>query len=118
MRAYVTNGTSTIDLFNYLGTAGADPLDAAAGDGFLFYWTAIPNDWTQATLVITSSSNSTQGAERYDFDRIEFRAVPEPGTWVVALVALAAAVAGRMTGGERRIGGSSADLTKSMGVAS
>jgi probable HAF family extracellular repeat protein len=88
VRAYVTNGTSTIDLLNFSGLGGADPLDAVAGDGFLLYWTAIPDDWTRATLVITSSSNSTQAAERYDFDSIEFRAVPEPSMCAVVLVSI------------------------------
>jgi hypothetical protein len=93
VRAYVTDGTSQIDLFNFAGTAASDPLDQAAGAGFVRYSVAIPNDWAEAALVITSSSNSTQGAERFDFDSIEFRAIPEPGTWGMVLAALVTAVA-------------------------
>jgi probable HAF family extracellular repeat protein len=96
VRAYVTNGTDTIDLANLTAAAGADAIDDLAGDGFLFRTAVIPNDWTQATLVITSSSNSTQAAERYDFDSIEFRAIPEPSAWGLAMAAVIAAAAGRI----------------------
>jgi hypothetical protein len=47
-------------------------LDDLAGDGYFSYSTEIPDDWATAILVIASSSNSSQGAERYDFDSIEF----------------------------------------------
>ena len=89
-RVYVTNGSDSINLLNFMGPV----LDNFGGDGFLIYQAAIPNDWTQATLVIASSTNSTQGAERFDFDSIEFRGVaviPEPATWILVLGSLVAA---------------------------
>lgn len=89
VRAYVTNDAESIDLFNLLGAAGNDPLDALAGEGIRRYSAAIPDNWTKATLVITSSSNSSQAAERYDFDNVEFRGVPEPSTMGLLAAALA-----------------------------
>jgi hypothetical protein len=93
VRVYVTNGTDSVNLLNFSGPA----LDNFGGDGFLTYQAAIPNDWAHATLVMTSSTNSTQGAERFDFDSIEFRGavvIPEPGTCAVALAGLIVAAAG------------------------
>jgi probable HAF family extracellular repeat protein len=87
VRAYVTNGSETIDIANFEGPS----IDDVAGDGFLEYRIAIPNDWTVATLVITSSTDSSQAFERFDFDSIEFRgvfAIPEPATWGMTLAAL------------------------------
>ncbi|MEX2187571.1 MAG: dockerin type I domain-containing protein [Pirellulales bacterium] len=72
LRVFVTDGISELNLVDLHGAAGDDPLDDLAGDGYLAYSTAIPDDWATATLVISSSSNSSQGAERYDFDSIEF----------------------------------------------
>ena len=90
VRVYVTNGTETLDLLNLSDTTGLHLLD---GIGFVRYWAAIPNDWTQAALVISSSSNSSDGAKRYDFDSIEFRGggIPEPPTWGFILGSLVAA---------------------------
>ena len=90
VRVFVTNGTDTIDLINSVANAGSDAIDDLAGNGFVRFSAFMPNEWTQATLVITSSTNSTQGAEQFDFDGIEFRGIPEPGTWGLALMALAA----------------------------
>ena len=97
VRLYVTNNIDTIELLNLSGGTGLNDL---AGDGFLDYRAFIPNDWTQASLVITSSSNSSTGAERYDFDSIRFRgvpvAVPEPSTLMLAAVGILALIAFRM----------------------
>jgi probable HAF family extracellular repeat protein len=96
VRIYVTNDIDTIDLVNLSGATGLNDL---AGDGFLRFWAAIPNDWTQVALLITSSSNSTQASERFDFDTIEFRgvvAIPEPATLGVAVFALLVGVAMRL----------------------
>jgi hypothetical protein len=76
LRVFVTNGTDELDVFSAHGvTGGADPLDDLAGDGYLTYSLAVPDAWTQATLVLHTSSNSSTGAERYDFDSIEFRGI-------------------------------------------
>lgn len=78
LHVYVTDGEVQIDLFHEHGTAGFDPLDTLADDGFLSYFANIPNTWTQVTLVIQSSSNSTAGAEIYGFDSIEFVGIIDP----------------------------------------
>lgn len=75
VRVYATNGREEIDLFNQIGTATTDGLDNLAGRGFTTFSAAIPNSWTQATLVATSSSNSSTGAERYDFDNLFFTGI-------------------------------------------
>ena len=61
-------------------------------DVFLHYETMIPDSWTQATLTISSYTNSSAGAESVDFDNIFITGVPvpEPST---ALMLLAAAFA-------------------------
>ena len=92
VRASITNGTETIDVATFEGPL----IDDLAGDGFLDYRMAIPGDWTQATLVISSSTDSSQGSERFDFDSIEFRGIfviPEPGTWGLAIAGLVIAAA-------------------------
>jgi hypothetical protein len=102
VRAYLTNGTSTIDLINISGSGmvALDRLEILGrAGGLLPYSTIIPDDWTQATFVITSSTNSTEGAERFEFDSTEFRGtvvIPEPCTRGVAVIGLAAAVACRL----------------------
>jgi probable HAF family extracellular repeat protein len=95
VRAYVTDGTQTIDLVNFSATAGMDAIDSLAGDGFLRYRATIPNDWTQARLVISSSTNSTQAPERFDFDSIEFRGVaviPEPSALAISMAIVVVAL--------------------------
>jgi hypothetical protein len=72
VRIYATNGSQSIDVFNQSGTATTDGLDNLAGRGFTAFSAALPGDWTQAWLVISSSSNSSVGAERFDFDNILF----------------------------------------------
>jgi hypothetical protein len=91
LRIQVTNGTQTIDLINAQGTSAQDPLDALAGEGYQFLSVDIPASWTQATLTITSSSNSSVGAERFDFDSVAFRGmfvIPEPSTIVLVTIGL------------------------------
>jgi hypothetical protein len=78
VRIYVTDGSRQISLFNALGTSATDPLDTLAGDGFTVLSAIVPDDWATARLVIESSSNSTQGSERYDFDNIEFSGISTP----------------------------------------
>jgi hypothetical protein len=57
-----------------------DGLDARAGAGFRFYFAQIPDDWDQVQLVVSTFSNSTVGAERFDIDAVTIRGVlvPEP----------------------------------------
>ena len=74
VRIYITDGNQIIDLFDQQGAQ----LNNLAGDGFLPFAATIPDNWSNARLVIESSSNSSQAAERYDFDNIFFTGVPVP----------------------------------------
>lgn len=72
VRIFVTNGIDAIDLLNETGTA----LNALSTLEYQTYAADIPDEWTQATLVISSLSNSGQGSERYDIDSVLFEGVP------------------------------------------
>ena len=43
-------------------------MDDLAGSGYQTLSVEIPDGWNHAALVIDSHSNSSTGAERYDFD--------------------------------------------------
>lgn len=94
IRVYVTNGTETLNLLNLVGTAATnDPIEQLAATLPLpqTFQVAIPEHWTTATLFISSSSNSTAAAERFDFDNVHFRAipaVPEPSSFLLMAVGL------------------------------
>jgi hypothetical protein len=95
LRVYITDGTSTIDLIQ---AVGATPLNALAGDGFLLYGAHVPSDWARVSLVMASSSNSSQASERYDLDDVEIRgsvAIPEPSSATLVIVAVAFAFGSR-----------------------
>jgi hypothetical protein len=99
VRAYVTNGADTIYLLNETATDPFDFMDQLSRVGFNFLFADIPADWDQATLVIQSSSNSSTGAERYEFDSIRFHGVaviPEPTTGSMVILAFVATVACRL----------------------
>ena len=72
LRIYVTNDVDQIDLLHQSGTA----LNALATLDYQTYSASVPDDWTQAMLVITSVSNSSMGAEQYDFDNIQVLGTP------------------------------------------
>jgi len=69
----VTNGVETIDVAREEGT-----LEGLEKKTWLRYEAAIPDDWTEATLLLSSSTNSSADSEAVDFSNIEFRGVPEP----------------------------------------
>jgi hypothetical protein len=71
LRIFVTNGADEIDLVNQTGAA----LGALAPLDYQSYFANLPDDWTSASLVIASVSNSSAGAERFDFDNILFQGV-------------------------------------------
>jgi hypothetical protein len=82
-------GSDRIEVFNAQGSAVDDRLDVLAQSGYISYTVDIPANWTTAQLIISSSSNSTTGAERFDFDNIFFRgvsAVPEPASIYGAII--------------------------------
>jgi len=88
LRIYITDGTATIDLLNELGNTASttDALEVLADRAYFRVEGVIPDEWNSVRLVISSSSNSTQAAEYYSIDSINFTgvAVPEP-TSVLAL---------------------------------
>jgi hypothetical protein len=96
---FATNGTDRIELFRELGKDGAtnDMLEAAAEDGFVTYSAVIPDQWSQVSLVIQSTTNSSAGSERFEFDNLRITAVaavPEPSAMVLFCSGLGAAIAG------------------------
>jgi hypothetical protein len=93
IRAYVTDGTEEINLLNLVGTSANDAIEQLAATLPLpqTFNVAIPEHWTSATLFITSSSNSSAAAERFDLDNVHFRAipaVPEPSSFMLMAMGL------------------------------
>jgi hypothetical protein len=87
LTVYLSNGTDQIDVFNVQGLEADDGLDHLAQSGYITYQADIPQSWSTAELVIASSSNSSTGAERFDFDNVAFRGVaviPEPSALALA----------------------------------
>jgi hypothetical protein len=84
-RAVLTNGTDTITLAELYG----DDLNALFKYISYPYGGAIPDDWTQATLIISSRMDDVDGSEGMDIDNIFFTGtrIPEPTS--VYLLALA-----------------------------
>jgi hypothetical protein len=89
-RVSITNGTESIDLLHLLGSNGDDELDQVAGDGFSKYLIQVPDGWQSLRLVIESSTNSTAGSERIDFDNVLITGimVPEPSTYSLTFMAI------------------------------
>jgi len=89
LRVYITDGTSNIDLLNELGNTAStsDPLELLGDRAYFRVEGLVPENWASVRLVMSSSSNSTAGAEFYAIDSVEFTgvAVPEPGTIVLGL---------------------------------
>ncbi len=82
-RATLTNGADTIDLVRLDGSV----MDGLAGN-WLFYSATVPNSWNTLTLRVTTFSNSSAGAEGYDFGNIVITGVvPEPSSLVLAVLA-------------------------------
>ena len=76
LRIYVQNGSGEeIELLNLQGA----PLSEFSGTGYHELSAAIPDAWREARLVIESSTNSSQDAERIDFDNVAFRS-PNPAS--------------------------------------
>jgi hypothetical protein len=64
-----TDGSASVPLVRL---DGGNALTQRAGTGYQVYAAALPEDWTQASLVVSSSSNSSEGSERVDFDQVSF----------------------------------------------
>jgi hypothetical protein len=90
-RAILTNGVETVTLADVQGEA----LNLLDKGTFLRYSADIPAGWTTATLVLTSHTDSSSGAEAVDVDNVFFTgsAVPEPAT--LALVAIGSVLLAR-----------------------
>jgi len=64
-----TDGAERIPL---LRLSGAADLAQRSGAGYADHAALLPGTWKQASLVLTTSSDSSAGSERYDFDRVRF----------------------------------------------
>ena len=71
-RAVLSNGVDSIDLVRLEGTT---PLQAAIASGYTSYSVTIPDSWNQATLTVSSSSNSGSALEFFNFDNLLFTGV-------------------------------------------
>ncbi len=69
LEVFVSDGEDRIDLVT-LNDAGV--LAQRAGMGYGIYAGRIPDAWTRASMIISSSSTSSQVSDRYDFDQIRF----------------------------------------------
>lgn len=75
LRVFVrSGGGEEIDVIDLEGAE----IDAIAGLSYLPIWAEIPETWREAQLVVETSTNSTEDAERIDFDNIAFRGSPPP----------------------------------------
>jgi hypothetical protein len=83
LRIWITDGVSSVDLLNELGNTAStsDALEVLGDRAFFRIEGMVPESWSGVRLMVTSSSNSTQAAEFYIVDSVEFTgvAVPEPG---------------------------------------
>ena len=86
VRVTLSNGTTTHTVLELHGrTAVEDALDDVEGV-WRNYRADIPDDWTEATLIIASYSDSSSGAEIFDFDDIAFFGTPVPEPTTVTLL--------------------------------
>ncbi|HEV8605832.1 MAG TPA: hypothetical protein VGQ99_10725 [Tepidisphaeraceae bacterium] len=89
LRIWITDGVSSIDLLNEMGSTAStsDPLEVLGDRAYFRLEGLVPESWGEARLMVSSSSNSTQSAEFYGIDSIEFTgvAVPEPGVMAAGL---------------------------------
>lgn len=76
-----------------------DLIPMTTANYYMWYRASIPDDWAEATLVISSFTNSGADAEYVDFDSVYFTGVPEPFTAVL----LAAGAAGVLLKRRRRV---------------
>jgi hypothetical protein len=94
LRVVLQNGgpdVETIVLVDLMGATGTDALDALRDDGYSYYMAHVPSHWSEVRLVVTTSSNSSLDAERFEFDGIRIvgvHVIPEPPTALLALFGL------------------------------
>jgi len=69
LNIYTTNGVEEIQL---LKLAREVNLSQRSGTGYETYAALLPGEWDHASLVVASSSNSSAGRERFDFDQVSF----------------------------------------------
>ena len=81
-QAVLSNGVDSINLVNW---QGATALNSLVTLGYKNYEVDIPDSWNQATLTISSSTNSSSAAEFFNFDNLQFIGVmgvpPKSLTW-------------------------------------
>ncbi len=69
LEARATDGTEWVRLFRL---DGGNALTQRSGIGYQTFGGILPAGWSRASLVVSSSSNSSSGNERYDFDQVGF----------------------------------------------
>ena len=69
LEIYAANGGERRDLVNVRGNTG---LNGFAHDVYFSLQAEIPDAWDAARLVIASSTDSSDGSERFDICRVEF----------------------------------------------
>lgn len=65
----LTDGDDTVNLLNLMGDTG---IEALPKETYISFSARIPAGWPEAALTISSISNSSAGAEGYEFRSIEF----------------------------------------------
>jgi hypothetical protein len=95
VHAFITDGTQSVDLVRMIGQdgAGLDGIENSARLGYMLLKVDVPDGWRQVQLIVDTSSNSSTGAERYDFDNVQVYGVPvpvpEPSAALIALAGMA-----------------------------
>ncbi len=75
LRIVATSDEASISLVDVTGDTG---LDGFADDRYRSFSAPIPDEWDEVTVAVTTSSNSSAGAERYDIRGLEF-VTTQPG---------------------------------------
>jgi hypothetical protein len=69
LEIWATDGESRVGLIDVNGNTGLDEL---ANDRYRAFSARVPDDWTSARLVVSTSSDSSAGAEGFDVCLVEF----------------------------------------------
>ncbi len=99
--ASITDGQEVVPWFGFVGNNDFDDIDFLSRVAYRYWHVEVPPHWTQVSLFIRSSSNSSAGSERYEFDEIRIlgvQVVPEPSALTLTLIGCAVMIAFRTTG--------------------
>lgn len=98
VEASITDGQEVVPWFGFIGNNDFDDLDFLSRVAYRYWHVEVPPHWTQVSLIIRSSSNSSAGSEPYEFDEIRIhgvQAVPEPSALALTLCGCAVLIAVR-----------------------